>query len=68
MKTYIVLYIDADALIGDPIEAFKCQADDVDHAEEQCENAYPNCGIVWVWDGPNADEAFQDYWNNGMPD
>ena len=32
---------------------FNCMAEDVDHAEEQCLDAYPNCGIVWVNEGPN---------------
>lgn len=27
------------------------QADDADHAEEQAENAYPGCEILWVNEG-----------------
>jgi hypothetical protein len=29
------------------------QADDVEHAEEQAENAYPGCTILWVNEGEN---------------
>jgi len=28
---------------------FTCMADDVDHAEEQCRDAYPNCEISHIW-------------------
>lgn len=49
MKTYMVLYrIES---IMTPLDApfgFKCMADDADHAEEQCENAYPDADVVWV--------------------
>lgn len=32
---------------------FNCMAEDGDHAEEQCLDAYPNCSIVWVNEGHN---------------
>ena len=40
---------------------FQCCAEDVDHAEEQCLNAYPSAGIVWA---QNADysAALADYY------
>jgi hypothetical protein len=63
MKTYIVLYR-PDYLM--PTEApfgFRCQADDADHAEEQCANAYPDCDIVWVWEGDSMQDALDDYWD-----
>ena len=28
---------------------FKCQAEDGDHAEEQCVNAYPDCDVVGIY-------------------
>lgn len=30
---------------------FECSADDGDHAEEQCLNAYPTCAVLWVNQG-----------------
>ncbi len=40
MENYIVSYwIDGENY------AFACQADNIPHADEQCENAYPNCFI-----------------------
>jgi len=48
MNNYVVLYRTKDQA---PLEApmgFQCDADDSDHAEEQCENAYPDAFVVWV--------------------
>lgn len=63
MKTFIVLYRDnkimapADAPFG-----FACQADDMDHAEEQCLNAYPGVDVVWIYEGDgNIFDAYNDY-------
>lgn len=67
MNHYIVLYRDNGATISVP-EGFKCQADDGDHAEEQCQNAYPNCTIVWVHEGyaySMLDHALEDYYTTG---
>lgn len=61
MKTYIVLYRWNTPPLHPP-EGFLCQADDMDHAEEQCLNAYPDCDIVWVWDGPTMADALDDYY------
>ena len=36
MQTYIVLYRDQTLLPLDAPLGFRCQADDPDHAEEQC--------------------------------
>jgi len=58
MKPYIVLYVENYQVL-----AFDCQADDADHAEEQCLNAYPDCSIVWVVQTGNVQEAYNDYWN-----
>ncbi len=32
---------------------FDCQADDPDHAEEQAENAYPGCEVLYVFSWEN---------------
>jgi hypothetical protein len=64
MKKYIVLYrIES---IMSPLDApfgFICDAENTDHAEEQCTNAYPNCDVVWVVLGDNYTDALSVYWN-----
>lgn len=73
MKTYIVLYhwlnkrmrTDYLSPLAPPF-GFRCHADDTEHAEEQCENAYPDCDIVWVWEGDSMQDALDDYWNGEM--
>lgn len=37
-----------------PFEYFQCWADDSDHAEEQCVNAYPGNKVLWVNEGDNV--------------
>lgn len=62
MQTYIVLYKTPDILPFDPPLGFICQADDTEHAEEQCMDAYPDCEIVWVVITDNMQDALADYW------
>jgi hypothetical protein len=72
LKNYVVLYrIES---IMTPLDApfgFQCYAEDSDHAEEQCLNAYGDCDVVWVHQS-NPDvgmsEALTDYWNSGIDD
>ena len=62
MKTYIVLYRDEDQKPLDKPLAFQCMAEDTDHAEEQCINAYPDCLIAWVYIGTDVMAAYDDYY------
>jgi len=62
MKNYIVLY---------RIEtfAFQAWAEDTEHAEEQCLNAYPNSGAVWIYQcehGTGTAAALNDYYTEGL--
>lgn len=50
MRPYTVIYDTPDDFFW---QGFNCMADDADHAEEQCLNAYPEAGIVWVNEGHN---------------
>lgn len=52
MNNYVVLYRIESIMspMDDPF-GFQCYADDFDHAEEQCLNAYPDANVVWVWQG-----------------
>ncbi len=63
LQTMIVLYRDEDSLPLDEPLAFRCQAEDTEHAEEQCENAYPGCDIVWVVTTDDVDAAYDDYYD-----
>jgi hypothetical protein len=66
MKNYVVLY--RDEKVMSPLDApfgFQCFAENADHAEEQCENAYPNSDIVWLWEGKEGvgmQPALDDYY------
>lgn len=65
MEPYTVLYTDSSLMPADPPLAFACQADDTDHAEEQCADAYKddaNFDIVWVVQTADVDAAYADYW------
>lgn len=62
MQTYIVLYRDADQPQTEEPLGFRCQAENGDHAEEQCANAYPEADIVWVWQGAEIGDALNDYY------
>ena len=63
MKSYVILYREDGCLTElDQPFVFVCLAEDTDHAEEQCLNAYPECNIVWVYQGDNAQDALDDYY------
>lgn len=64
MGSYIVLFRDHGmSSLEEPL-AFPCEAEDGDHAEEQCLNAYPACEVLWVFSGTNSAAAYADYWEN----
>lgn len=49
MLDFIVLFREEGLPFLFEPRAFACLAEDYDHAEEQCENAYPGCDIVWIY-------------------
>lgn len=61
MKTFLVLYREHPEDLGDLL-GFRCQADNGDHAEEQCMNAYPGCDVLWLFEGDNLEAALKDYY------
>lgn len=64
MSDYVVLYWEPLCLPADPPLAFVCQADDVEHAEEQCIDAEGDgTEIAWVWEGESVEDAYNDYWH-----
>lgn len=63
MNSYVVLYrVESVMAPADPPFGFLCQADDPDHAEEQCVNAYPDCDVVWISVTETYETALKDYW------
>ena len=67
LDPWVVLYLDDSLLLLDPPLVFVCRAEDGDHAEEQCVNAYPQCEVVWTYLG-DVDDAFKDYLGNSEED
>lgn len=43
----VTYYEKDDDQMDNPLE-FHCWADDEDHADEQCENAYPGCTTTFI--------------------
>lgn len=64
LKPFIVLHRDEFLLPYEPPFAWKCMAEDGDHAEEQFTNAFDEMEIVWVVETDDADAAYQNYWGN----
>lgn len=54
LQRYIVIYTTGYSVDW---QFFACHAEDGDHAEEQCVNAYPGCGVVGVYLASSAAEA-----------
>lgn len=50
MNRYTVIY-EEPGLPAPLWQFFLCHADDAEHAEEQCMNAYPNAKVLWVNEG-----------------
>lgn len=62
LKTFVVLYREPEAHPLESPMGFLCRAEDVEHAEEQCANAYPQAEVVWVVDTASFEEALDDYY------
>lgn len=63
MQAFMVLYKEnPDTFPADAPLGFSCMAEDGDHAEEQCENAYPGCDVVWVVQTDQIQDALDDYY------
>jgi hypothetical protein len=64
MKSYVVLY--RIEKIMSPLDSpfgFICMAEDTLHAEEQCQNAYPECDIVWAVIDTSYQRALDNYYD-----
>lgn len=64
MRKMTVVYRDNDSLPFSSPLFFVCDADDTEHAEEQCENAYPQCEILWIAEGDDVIKALQQYYDS----
>ena len=58
MLPFIILYTNQDFNVP---EAWACEADDVEHAEEQFENAEPDAVITWIVQTDDVCEAYDTY-------
>lgn len=47
MDPFTVIYVEPSESL-ELWQFFECQAEDSEHAEEQCLNAYPTCNVLWV--------------------
>jgi hypothetical protein len=68
LKTFVVLYrVESIMCPMDEPFSFMCSAENVDHAEEQFLNAYPeqNINIVWVSQTEYPDAARDDWYTLG---
>lgn len=61
LKPYIILYREDNEVLIDPW-GYKVMAEDLDHAEEQFENAEPHCEILWVVQTDDYYIAVEDYY------
>ena len=48
LQPFTVIYTEPGIFIW---QGFNCMAENGDHAEEQCLDAYPDCEIVWINEG-----------------
>ena len=71
MKKYTVLYCTDSNVIRNirntrvfrrDEDSFLCDADNSDHAYDQCTNAYPDCRILWVAETDSYDKALEEYY------
>ena len=60
MIKHVLLYTEPDHPFD--LLVYRCAADDMAHAEEQCEDANPGCTIAWGESFPAGDA------NAAMPD
>ena len=72
MQNFVVLFRESFMdETKDPL-AFQCWGDDIEHAEEQCMNAYPDCEIIWTWQGSHgvgiqpALNEWYSFWENSL--
>lgn len=66
LQDYVVLFrFPKQNPLHDPF-IFLCQADDTEHAEEQCFDLYPSVSIVWIAQTKSCDEAFDEYYSQRL--
>lgn len=62
MTPFVVLYRTKYLTELEEPFGFYCEADNLDHAEEQLINAEPDADIVWVVETNNYQEALSNYY------
>ena len=59
MSPFTVIYVIDSEGIG--WQFFECSADNDDHAEEQCMNAYPEASVLWGFNEVTRPEKLSTY-------
>lgn len=62
MDKWNVLYRESDYSPLD-FDVFECYADDMDHADEQCLDAYPDCEILWADTENEVEETIKNWFS-----
>lgn len=65
-RPFIVLYDLPGALMVDPPQVFRCEAEGEGRARAQCIEQHPSATVVWVHAGTDAADAMSLYYNLGM--
>jgi len=63
MKKWNVIYREANCGPLD-FDIFQCDAEDMDHADEQTLDAYPDCEIMWADTEDNPEETIKNWLNS----
>jgi hypothetical protein len=65
LRDYVVLLTELHAEEEDQPTAFRCSAEDGDHAAKQAENAYPGCEIDFVMATASIASAYRAFEGDG---
>lgn len=67
MEKWNVIYRESDCGPLD-FDVFVCYAEDMNHADEQCLNAYPECEILWSDTENEVEETVKNWLSVSLED
>jgi len=64
-NTYVLLFRvrNLDAFATHPPFAINAHAESADMAEKSFLHSHPSCEIVWVYEGDDFNDAYDEYWS-----
>jgi hypothetical protein len=62
-RIYNVIYRPKESKYPLDVEVFQCEAETVEHAEEQAEDAYPDCEILWIDQERDPQESIKNWYS-----